>query len=246
MSLFDFKRYAVLTGPGNGDYQFDDSEPNWWKNDDFGSDFNLNDVAVVLLNTTTDYAYLKINGYDTSTVTLGRNTGPISIFTVDATQTNFSGTVSAPNFQGTINVQSWKGFDIKHPNKPNHRLRHICLEGPEGGVYFRGRLTNSNVIDLPDYWDGLVDPETITISLTQIGYSQDLIVEKIEWGKKIILKSANGANIDCYYLVNASRMDGDSLIVEYEGESPKNYPGDNTQYSISGYHYDVRGLDTPS
>jgi hypothetical protein len=243
MTLFDFKKYAVLTGPGNGDYNFDDSEPNWWKKDDFGSDFNLNDVAVVLLNTTADYAYLKLNGYDTSSVTLGRSTGPIGTFTVDASQTNFSGTVTAPNFQGTINVQSWKGFDIKHPNKPNYRLRHICLEGPEGGVYFRGRLTNSNVINLPDYWNGLIDPETITVSLTQIGYSQDLIVEKIEWGQKIILKSGNGANIDCYYLVNASRMDGDPLIIEYEGASPKNYPGDNTQYSISGYHYDVRGLD---
>ena len=33
-----------------------------------------------------------------------------------------------------INVQSWKGFDIKHPNKEGHRLRHICLEGPEAGV----------------------------------------------------------------------------------------------------------------
>lgn len=112
-------------------------------------------------------------------------------------------------FQGTINVQSWKGFDINHPNKPNHRLRHICLEGPEAGVYIRGRLTNSNVINLPDYWYGLIDPETITISLTQIGFSQDLIVEKIEWGKNIIIKSGVGTNIDCYYVIHASRIDGE-------------------------------------
>ena len=27
----------------------------------------------------------------------------------------------------TINPQAWKGFDIKHPNKKNHRLRtHLC------------------------------------------------------------------------------------------------------------------------
>ena len=51
------------------------------------------------------------------------------------------GTCTFPTFRGNINVQSWKGFDIKHPNKENHRLRHICLEGPEAGVYFRGRLT---------------------------------------------------------------------------------------------------------
>ena len=38
-------------------------------------------------------------------------------------------------FRGSINVQGWKGFDIKHPTKENHRLRYVCLEGPEGGVY---------------------------------------------------------------------------------------------------------------
>ena len=36
-------------------------------------------------------------------------------------------------------------------------------------------------------------------------------------------------------------MDGDSLIVEYEGTTPADYPGDNTQYSVAGYHYDTKG-----
>ena len=35
----------------------------------------------------------------------------------------------------TINTQGWKGFDIKHPNKEKHRLRHVCVEGPEAAVY---------------------------------------------------------------------------------------------------------------
>ena len=153
------------------------------------------------------------------------------------------GTVTAPNFQGVINVQSWKGFDIKHPNKKNHRLRHICLEGPEAGVYFRGRLTNTNVIDIPEYWQNLVDFETITVQLTQIGYHQDLIVDKIEWGKRIFVKSGNGSNVDCYYTVQGSRIDGQKLTVEYEGSTPADYPGDSTQFSISGYDYGAKGVD---
>jgi hypothetical protein len=152
---------------------------------------------------------------------------------------SFSGT-----FNGTINTQSWKGFDIQHPNKSNHRLRHICLEGPEGGVYYRGRLTNSNVIDLPDYWYGLINPESITVSLTQIGYSQDLIVEKIVWGKKIHIKSGTGSNIDCYYLINAERIDGEPLVVEYEGSTPADYPGSSDQYSISGHDYGRKSEST--
>jgi len=151
---------------------------------------------------------------------------------------SFSGT-----FNGTINVQSWKGFDIKHPNKENHRLRHICLEGPEAGVYFRGRLKDSNTITIPSYWEGLVDPDSITVTLTQIGYSQDLIVDKIDWCKSITVKSGNNTNIDCYYVIQGSRTDGEQLIVEYEGATPADYPGDSAQFSISGYDYGAKGVD---
>lgn len=154
-----------------------------------------------------------------------------------------SGTIKAPTFNGNINVQSWKGFDIKHPNRENHRLRHICAEGPEAGVYIRGTLKDKNIIELPSYWEGLIDPNTITVTLTQIGYSQDLIVDREipEWGKVIKVRSGSGANVYCFYEVWASRIDGEPLIVEYEGETPADYPGSDTQYSISGYDYDARG-----
>jgi hypothetical protein len=129
-----------------------------------------------------------------------------------------------------ITLTSRKSFDIPHPVKKGYRLRHVCLEGPEAGVYYRGRLTNSNIIELPEYWRGLIDPETISVSLTQIKTSQDLIVEEIEWGTRIKIKSGNGTGIDCYYLVHAERKDGERLIVEYEGDT---YPGDDSQYSLN-------------
>ena len=77
---------------------------------------------------------------------------------------NGTGKCTFPTFQGSINVQGWKGFDIKHPNKKGHRLRHVCVEGPEAAVYVRGTLKNSNIIELPEYWKGLVDPESITVT----------------------------------------------------------------------------------
>jgi hypothetical protein len=134
---------------------------------------------------------------------------------------------------GSVTLTSRKPFDIPHPTKDGYRLRHVCLEGPESGVYIRGRLTDSSTIEVPDYWDGLVDPETITVQLTQIGCSQDLIVDKIEWGKKIKVKSGNASKIDCYYYIQAERADGEKLIVEYEGQSSDDYPGDNSIYSIN-------------
>jgi hypothetical protein len=196
-------------------------------------------VAMVLLNTKSDYVYLKLTGSSTNTVTLGRNSGQIPTFNVDVQTTNFNGNinviapyeinaneinanvVNATTFVGTINIQSWKLFDIPHPNTPNKRLRHACIEGPEVAVYIRGRLKNSNVINLPDYWQNLIDPESISVQLTQIGCSQDLIVEGLNWGKQIIIKSGNGVNIDCYYTITAKRIDVPDLEVEYEGTEIK-------------------------
>ena len=60
-----------------------------------------------------------------------------------------------------------------------------------------------NAILLPEDWVGTIDPNTINIQLTPIGYVQDLVVDKIEWGRKIVLKSCNAANIHCYYTITA-------------------------------------------
>ena len=68
-------------------------------------------------------------------------------------------------------------FDAPHLTKPGKRVRHLIPEGPEAGIYVRGKLKDTNVIELPDYWSEFIDPESITVSLTQIGYSQDLIVD---------------------------------------------------------------------
>ena len=146
------------------------------------------------------------------------------------------------SFSGsTINVQSWKGFDIKHPNKEGHRLRHICLEGPEAGVYYRGRLKNEKMIRLPSYWKGLVNVDTITVQLQPVGAHQNIIVKR--WDDEFIyLQGQGGMPINCFYHVYGERIDGEKLIIEYEGDTPDKYPGDQSQYSISGYHYDRRTL----
>ena len=120
-----------------------------------------------------------------------------------------------------------KPFDIPHPSKSGHRLRHVSLEGPEIGVYYRGKLENTNSITLPDYWDNLIDPESITVNLTPVGSYQELFVETITWGKTIIIKNREGGSINCHYTVYAERKDMEKLIVEYEGASPKDYPGED-------------------
>ena len=172
---------------------------------------------------------------------------PFDSLQVEGHMTVNNGNLHTTNFLGctgqavaltgsTINVQGWKGFDIKHPNKEKHRLRHVCVEGPEAAVYHRGRITNKNEIQLPSYWIGLIDYETITVQLTSIGSHQNIIVKR--WDEnKVYLQSQGGMPIDCFYHIMAARIDGEELVVEYEGESPADYPGDPSQFSISGYDY---------
>ena len=111
-------------------------------------------------------------------------------------------------------VATSKLFDIKHPSKTNHRLAHASLEGPEIGVYYRGRLTKSNTIELPHYWKNLVHEDSITVSVQPIGVTQKIVVMEFD-NEKITLSG----NIDCFYHVYGERKDVDKLKVEYEGDT---------------------------
>ena len=243
---FSFREYGTFSGPG--------AQYTFRQNDDFTNifedpTFNLDDVSMVLLSTPSDYVYLHLDGTSTANVSLERNTGPITQFFVDATTSYFNGsvtidqnlsvlgsatilgslTVSGTNVITEINVAKTlpaKPFDIPHPSKPEtHRLRYISLEGPEIAVYFRGKLEDTNVIELPEYWKDLIHPESISVNLTPYGTYQELYVEKIVWGQQIIIKNRESGPTNCYFTVYAERKDMEKLIVEYEGTSAKDYPG---------------------
>ena len=128
-----------------------------------------------------------------------------------------------------------KPFDIQHPTKgEGHRLRYACIEGPEVGVYFRGRLKESNVIQLPYYWKDLVDENSITVQLQPIGSNQNLVIQ--EFNNEFIVIAEDSTNtdlitdlstIDCFYHVYGERKDINPLIVEYEGKTWQDYPDPN-------------------
>ena len=106
-----------------------------------------------------------------------------------------------------------KSFDIEHPTKEGMRLHHGSLEGPEHGVYIRGIL-QGDTIELPDYWTGLVDEDTITVQLTANKTFQQLYVDTVK-DNKVHVKELTGRNIDCFYFVQAERKDTGRMVVEY-------------------------------
>ena len=212
-------------------------------------------VALAAINVTHPVKGIQVTstaiGIEITAAGLNRITAPENFFIGNVNITGgtlrnsplLSCTGSSCSWSGsTINTQGWKGFDIKHPNKKGHRLRHVCVEGPEAAVYVRGTLKNSNIIELPEYWKGLVDPESISITLTPIGSYQELYIKNIEWGQKVTVMNSTSGSIHCFYSIWASRIDGEPLVVEYEGEDPSSYPGNSEQFSISGYDYG-RGVD---
>jgi len=119
-------------------------------------------------------------------------------------------------------VATSKSFLIKHPTKENYALRYGSLEGPEHGVYVRGRLSGNDTIELPDYWVELINEDTITVQLTPIGKHQNLYVKDIVDNKVIVANGSLLSNkINCFYFIQAERKDIEKMVVEYPTETNK-------------------------
>jgi hypothetical protein len=106
-----------------------------------------------------------------------------------------------------------KNFDIVHPVKGEPwRLQYTSLEGPEAGVYMRGKTTEK-IIELPDYWTGLVHDDSVTVQLTPIGSPCIHYVVEIS-DNKVIIDCQDG-NPNCYYTIYGKRKDVDGPKLEY-------------------------------
>jgi hypothetical protein len=106
-----------------------------------------------------------------------------------------------------------KSFLIDHPTQPNMKLQYGNLEGPEHGVYVRGKVGEDGVIELPEYWTGLVDEDSITVQLTAIGAPSTHFVKSIG-DNKVEVGSESGI-VNAFYMINAERKDIYKLKVEF-------------------------------
>ena len=114
----------------------------------------------------TDYVYTQegntlINGNSQTSITLNIQSGAgmaidINNGTVwidDSGEAMFATGTSGQTMSSRFSSADArpKPFDIKHPSREGYRLRYACVEGPEVGVYLRGRVKNEKVIVLPSY-----------------------------------------------------------------------------------------------
>lgn len=158
-------------------------------------------------------AYLRPTTDGTATLNIGSTGASWNTINYTASvEHNFNNDVSV---NGLLTATT-KSFTIDHPTQEGKKLRYGSLEGPENGVYVRGRL-QGNVIELPEHWTGLVHEDSITVQLTPNGKFQKLYVQEINNNKVYIKNGSWFSNkIDCFYNVYGERKDVDKLEVEFD------------------------------
>lgn len=193
--------HKLHIGPQNGSHLFLASVNNafGWVIDT--QDFTAGSVPLRI--------YKRTAGVDTESVTILNQSGNVGIG------------ITLPTYKLQVNgsfAATTKSFVIDHPTKPDHKLRYGSLEGPENGVYIRGRLRGTDTIELPEYWTELVDEDSITVNLTPIG-SDPGVYSIIKIANNTVTVASTSGTIDCFFMVLAERKDVEKLVVEYESES---------------------------
>lgn len=147
------------------------------------------------------------------------NVDPVQVVQISANG-NVGIATTTPGYKLEVNgsfAATTKSFVIPHPTKPNMKLRYASLEGPENGVYVRGKSTAS-VIELPDYWSTLVDANSVSVFLLSIGCDQKLYVASMNTSHIVVNSSLWGSRFrwrpQFFYLVFGERQDVPRLPVE--------------------------------
>ena len=134
---------------------------------------------------------------DPSDPTLSKATGYLGMNDAGT----YYGVFSAGNFGGT----GAKYFVEPHPHDASKVIRYVALEGPEAGTYFRGTARTHGreaIIEVPESFRLVTEPEGITVQLTPIGELATLAVVSQDLNR-IVVKSSG--DVRFHYQVNGFR-----------------------------------------
>ena len=129
------------------------------------------------------------------------------------------------NITGTLTTVPPKAFRINHPLDPeNQWLIHAAIEGPEGGVYYRGeaRLMEGRAeVTLPSYFEALTRPEGRTVLVSPLAEADEpvsmLAVGRVRDGRFTVRAlDGNNPSQPFYWEVKAVRADVSPLEVEVD------------------------------
>lgn len=203
-----FKHLKATTIEGNSPLTLRDiAEINFNNADLFGntifhSDVNVYDGAAFLdeydheffrsYSTGQGVGHIQLGGLGVKTQIHGNNNITLKTNTTISGSTEITGSLTVEGSliitgsqliteditsSGTLRAKV-KSFDIEHPTKPGKRLVYGALEGPEHGVYCRGRA-NELKVKLPPEWSKLIVPSTITVQISSAGKFQPIYFKEL-------------------------------------------------------------------
>jgi hypothetical protein len=109
------------------------------------------------------------------------------------------------SYAGGLGGSGTKNFLEPHPTDAGKMIRYVSLEGPEAGTYFRGKGRFQNgiaVIDVPESFRIVTDPEGLSIQVTPIGQMATVAVQSIGLDRIVVRGSRN---VEFFYTVNGVR-----------------------------------------
>lgn len=119
-----------------------------------------------------------------------------------------------------------KTFIIDHPTDESKYLVHACLEGPEAGVYYRGKgeITNdvSTTIVLPEYLANLATELSVELTSVYSGSPQKNVYETSEIeGNTFKVYGKNGHFYWCVYgKKNDILVEPNKVDIKVNGSGP--------------------------
>ena len=153
---------------------------------------------------------------------------------------------------GDLGATGTKSFVEPHPTQAGQTIRYISLEGNEAGTYFRGTATTVDgeaVIDVPEDFRLVTDPEGLSVQITPVGRSATMFVQSEDLNQIVVRASRD---VKFHYTVNGVRRNikGYKPISEgvefmpYSAAAPAGLEGYSTEFQkilISNGTYNADG-----
>ncbi len=165
-----------------------------------------------------------INSVGLTAGVMGRTNGSYGVlgisndagFAVKGTSVNTSGFQAAAGYLGFSNITGvfasgnltatgTKSFIDPHPTDASKVIAYVALEGPEAGIYFRGRGRFENgmaTIQVPENFRMVGDADGMTVQVTPIGKMANVAVLSFDLNQIVV--QAN-ADVEFFYTVNGMR-----------------------------------------
>src|SRR5262249_4775246 len=108
--------------------------------------------------------------------------------------------------QGDLNVTGTKSFVDPHPTDPTKQIAFVCLEGPEVGVYCRGRghfTAGVATIAIPETFRMEAEADGLSIQVTPTGSTfTSVTVRSLDLDRAVVLGSQD---VDFFFMLNGIR-----------------------------------------